>query len=287
MKRTWTIEQENLLIKEYPTAEKKRIRELFPDKSDNSIKSKATKLGLKKAVPRFRFTPEQLSELARIYPNTLNSDLAVYFGCSKHTIENKAFVLKLKKNAGFISKIAKERSSDPNHGGRKSRFKKGHAPTNKGKKQTDFMTLEAIEKSKASRFKKGHIPVNAVPVGYERVDKDGYVYIKVEGKRKLVMKHRHIWEQHNGEIPKGCNIQFKDGNRQNCSIENLYIVSRRKQMLNNSGALNLPDSMVALYIAGQRGKNKELIREIKNNHPELIQLKRQQIMLNRKIKEKI
>ena len=39
----------------------------------------------------------------------------------------------------------------PNSG----QFPKGHVPRNKGKKQTDFMSAEAIERTKATRFQKG------------------------------------------------------------------------------------------------------------------------------------
>lgn len=94
-----------------------------------------------------------------------------------------------------------------------------------------------------------------------------------------------IWKEYYGSIPKGHNIQFKDGNRKNCTIENLYIIDRRKQMLENSGTVNLPDRMIALYIAGHRGKNKHLVPAILENNG-LIEMKRQQLLLNREIKNK-
>lgn len=285
MKRTWTPEEEKLLIKEYPEATSDQIKALFPDKSAGSIKAKLRHLGLKKAIQRFRFTKVQIAELKRDYATTLNQDLADRFGCSIHSIENKGFELKLKKDKEFIRQVAKDNFTE-DHPARKHWIKKGTPPPNKGKKQKEYMSKEAIERTKNTRFKKGHIPANAVPVGYERLDKDGYIYIKVEGKRKLVLKHRYVWEQHNGSIPRGNNIQFKDGNKHNCDIDNLYMISRSEQMRNeNSGSKNLPDGIVALYIAGRHGKNKDLIETIKNNHPELIELKRTQILLNRKIKE--
>ena len=56
--------------------------------------------------------------------------------------------------------------------------------------------------------------------------KTGYVYIKVSDDAKMVMKHRWVWEQAHGPIPKGYNIMFRDGNRLNCSLDNLELVSR-------------------------------------------------------------
>lgn len=285
MKRTWTPEEEELLVKEYPTATSDQIRDLFPNKSDGSIKAKLSHLGLKKSVARFRFTKVQIAELKRDYATTLNRDLADRFGCTIYAVHNAGFRLGLKKDKEFMRKVSKENFTE-DHPARKHWIKKGTTPPNKGKKQKEYMSKEAIERTKATRFQKGSIPPDAVPVGYERLDKDGYIYIKVEGKRKLVLKHRHIWEKHFGTIPKGNNIQFKDGNKHNCDIDNLYMISRGEQMKNeNSASKNLPDSAVAVYLVGKRGKDKALIEEIKSNHPELIELKRTQILLNRKIKE--
>lgn len=42
---------------------------------------------------------------------------------------------------------------------------------------------------------------------------------------------RYIWEQHNGEIPKGKNILYKDGNKKNCDINNLMLISNEENAL--------------------------------------------------------
>ena len=54
------------------------------------------------------------------------------------------------------------------------------------------------------------------------------------------LKHRIIWEQHNGVIPAGYNVQFKNRNTQDCRIENLYIISKSEQM-------RTENSLVARY----------------------------------------
>lgn len=58
-----------------------------------------------------------------------------------------------------------------------------------------------------------------------RHGKDGNeVFIKING--EWVRKKRYVWEQHNGTIPDGYVIMAKDGNNENCDIDNLVMVSR-------------------------------------------------------------
>ncbi|MEI8064587.1 MAG: HNH endonuclease signature motif containing protein [Verrucomicrobiota bacterium] len=41
--------------------------------------------------------------------------------------------------------------------------------------------------------------------------------------------HRRIWSDHNGPIPAGHTVCFKDGDRKNCTIENLELLSHDEQ----------------------------------------------------------
>jgi hypothetical protein len=102
------------------------------------------------------------------------------------------------------------------------RFPKGHIPFNKGRKG---ITQGGVD----TQFKKGHKPANWVPVGTERTSKDGYVEVKIaDGKLNKNWKSKHIavWEEANGPVPKGHVVIFGDGNKKNCELDNLILVSR-------------------------------------------------------------
>ncbi len=146
------------------------------------------------------------------------------------------------------------------------------------------MTPEAIERTKATRFQKGARVWNHKPIGYERVNRDGYIDVKVAEPKTFKLKHRIVWEENRGAIPRDHNIQFKDGNRQNCDIENLYLISRKDQMILNSGAVNLPDGQVATYLATASRKVDRSLRDELLQRPDLLEVKRQQLQLNRTLK---
>ena len=73
-----------------------------------------------------------------------------------------------------------------------------------------------------------------LPVGTERVSKDGYVIIKVREKADKAMskdnwmlKHVWVWEQANGEkLPKDHMVMFADRDRRNFDPDNLVAVPR-------------------------------------------------------------
>lgn len=103
-----------------------------------------------------------------------------------------------------------------------TRFRKGCTPPNKGRKGY------CAPGSEKGWFHKGHRADNAVPIGAERLDADGYIRVKVQDghqHRNWVLKHRLVWEQANGPIPEGHKLIFLDGDRKNCVLENLMLVT--------------------------------------------------------------
>lgn len=144
--------------------------------------------------------------------------------------------------------IAKLRAYKKNHGitsGYDCRFKSGHVPKNKGKWQAEFMSQEAIERSKATRFKRGDVPKNQLPVGSVVKSKDGYLLIKKQmsgsQRERWQFLHRTIWEEHHGPIPEGYAVEFKDGNKENVDIENLFLASRAEHAVMNHFNLRFTD----------------------------------------------
>lgn len=110
-----------------------------------------------------------------------------------------------------------------NKGWEPTQFKKGHVPANKG--------LKGVGGWKPTQFKKGDKPANWVPIGSERVNRDGYVDIKVaDGKLQKNWKGKHIliWETTNGPVPKGHAVIFGDRNNRNFEPSNLILVSRKQ-----------------------------------------------------------
>ena len=118
--------------------------------------------------------------------------------------------------------------------GIKGYFKKGEVPWNKGKKGVNG------EGGKATQFKKGNKPHNWVPIGSERITKDGYLEVKIqEGKFQKNWRGKHllIWEKHNGPIPPGHAVIFGDGNKRNFNLDNLILVSRAQLVRMNQKGL--------------------------------------------------
>src|SRR5690606_36438394 len=77
---------------------------------------------------------------------------------------------------------------------------------------------------------------------YERIDRDGYVLVKVRDDgpwhKRWRHKHRVIWEEANGPIPRGYVLIFLDQNKQNVTLENLALIPRSKlSILNKKGLL--------------------------------------------------
>ena len=120
-------------------------------------------------------------------------------------------------------------------------FQKNHSPGNKGKKIEEYVKdparIEEIRRRLApTQFKKGERPMNELPVGSISLRrKDGkidYKFIKVQMECGIWDRwkplHRYVWEKHNGPIPEGMCVCFKDGDPLNCDISNLMLAKRQE-----------------------------------------------------------
>lgn len=175
-----------------------------------------------------RWTEWEDDYLRREYANRSNADLAVWLHRSPRAVGLRALKLGITKSPEFAEAQFK-----------KTQFRKGHAPFNKGRPLHMWMSEEAQQRSAKGRFKPGEKrKTNPTyrPIGYEKVYPDGYVWIVTE--RGRMPKHRYVWEQAHGPIPKGYCVKFRDGNRMNCTLENLYLVSRADHVREQRASLS-------------------------------------------------
>ena len=132
-----------------------------------------------------------------------------------------------------------------NHGidsGRTGRFEKGHEPANKGRKWDEFMSEDAQARSRTTCFKKGQKSINERPIGSRRIDKDGYILIKVN--------ERGRWQQAHGQIPPNHVIRHLDGNPLNNNLDNLALVSMRENAVLNHQYAGITDKEIHLAAVG-------------------------------------
>jgi len=122
-----------------------------------------------------------------------------------------------------------------NTGYEPTQFKKGITPWNKGMKGINLG-------GKQTQFKKGQKGWNYKPVGTERTNTDGYVEIKITDPKTWKAKHIIIWEEANGPVPSGHVVIFTDGNKQNVTLDNLLLISRRELAVMNKQGLISNDS---------------------------------------------
>lgn len=145
-----------------------------------------------------------------------------------------------------------------------TKFKKGQTSWNKGKK----MSPEQYEKCKKTMFQKGNNAArNERKLFDERVDVEGYTYIKVKQPNKWVLKHRWIYEKEKGEIPKGYNLIFADGDKQNFDLDNLILVSNAELFIMNQKGLYKRDkdlTKVGVTVAKVFDKINKRKKDIKN-----------------------
>lgn len=157
-----------------------------------------------------KYTKKQVDWLKKNVSGRGNAELTRMF--------NKRFGLDLK-----VSQIKAFKTNRKLSSGLTGWFPPGHVPYNKGKK--------GVGGWPPTQFKKGNRPPNWVPLGSERITKNGYIQIKIqEGKLQKNWRGKHvlIWEEKHGPLPEGHAIIFGDGNNRNFDVNNLLLVSRKQ-----------------------------------------------------------
>jgi hypothetical protein len=175
-------------------------------------------------MSRCNWTMQETELLIEYYPHRSTKEVAFITGKSIAQCYAKAFALQLHKTPEYL---ATEASGRLQKGNQATQFYKGHQPWNKGMKGLDIGGHE-------TRFKKGTVPPNHREVGSERIDEDGYTYIKIAEHTRWVLKHRHIYEQAHGKLEPHMIVTFRDKNILNFEIENLEAITKVENMQRNT-----------------------------------------------------
>ena len=170
----------------------------------------------------------------QVYSKTFPEEVCRFIEKHHKGTGHQAMADLLKREMGLKYSKEQIKTFYHNHGlnsGITGHFEKGKPSHNKGVP----MSPEVYEKAKATMFKKGQRPHNAVPVGTVVLATIGYYKVKVAEPDVWEFCHVKAWEEHYGKVPEGSMVSFKDGNREDWSIENLMLVTRQENSYMNHG----------------------------------------------------
>ncbi len=229
MQHRYTLEQKAFIREIAPGRYNAEITDLFNRKFETSctveqIKCFKANHKISSDVPRIRITKpdtlfsfDQVEFIMNNVNGLLNQDLT--------DLVNETFNLSI-----TVKQMKSWKKNNKVNSGLKG--SEGMSPPNKGTKG-----VYNVGGSRTS-FKKGQQAINYKSVGYERIDKDGYVLVKVQDDgpwhKRWRHKHKVLWEEAYGPIPKGHAIVFGDRDRKNLDLDNFVCVSRAQlAILNN------------------------------------------------------
>lgn len=214
----WTVKQINFLHANVNSMSNREIG-LRIGKTEKQVKSQIGNMKIYRK--KFRFTEGMLQTLIAQYPHKSAAELAKEFSCHINSVHKKAAELGLKKSKEWIAENARKNMANPEHGGRRTQFRKGQAAHNKGKKQ--LTTGRMAE----TQFRKGNLPHTTAAVGTLVIDENGYTKIKIAMPNVWQFYQRYLWEQRTGKkVSPDCAVVFKDGDRKNFDEKNLEMISR-------------------------------------------------------------
>ncbi len=218
----------------------------------------------KEKLPRRFWSGGDLARLAKLYPDRPTIEIAKLIDRSLAATYAMANKLGVEKSEEYIhSEESGCRIQKGSGIGATQRFLKGHIPANKGLRRPGY----SAGRMKETQFKKGCrtgiAARNWRPVGTILTDTDGYQRIKVREARHgkeatgfgnvgvWPLYNRYLWEQHKGPIPPKHIVIFKDGNRANCVIENLELISKADNARRNVMWAKYPRELAeAIQLAG-------------------------------------
>lgn len=206
---------------------------------------------------------DQVIEIVNRYPNEKAATIAADFNVDVETIYKTAQRYNVKKSEAFKASAQSGRIKKGQRLSVETEFKPGCQSATKGKRIEAMIKNEAkLKKWRSGLWKEGHKPHNTGTDGEVRWRKNpGYYFIRIS-EQNWQFYHRYLWEQHNGPIPLGYNVVFKDGNRRHCFIENLECISNEELALRNT-IQRYPKEVIEMIRLKQRINNQ--IKKIQEN----------------------
>jgi len=189
------------------------------------------------------WTPEQADFLCANHPGKLTAELTELFnrrfGTDRTVRQIKRFLTNRRLSSGV-----------------RTCFEPGNRPHNYGKKG-----WQAGGDAVKTQFKPGNRPHTWVPVGSERINKNGIRQRKISDTgycpRDWQSVHSLLWEENHGPIPAGNIVVFRQGNE--IRIDNLELITRAENMRRNT-VHRLPKELVRVIRI--RGKLNRRIKEL-------------------------
>lgn len=200
--------------------------------------------------PSRRWSAADDAELRARFSDEHTASLAASLGRTYSATAMRAAALGLRKSVAFMRGPQGRRWTGYHPNSMATRFAPGHVPANKGTRRPGWTRGRMAETQFKKGERRGAANTNWRPVGTVLADSDGYLRIKLRepvlGERSgfgnaEVWKqlHRLRWEEAHGPVPKGHALRFIDGDRTNCSVDNIECVPRTEMMRRNS-VHNLP-----------------------------------------------
>lgn len=272
--KSWTKREESKLRRLYPASKWAHLQRGF-GRSRHAIKSRAGLLGLRRANCHKHFSESEVALIRELYPRSMETqDIARQIGRPVHAICRKANKLGLRKDPDVKAELLKQcgHKAAVHPLSIAARIQKGNVPANKGKKMPPGW---GPGRMKETQFKKGErlgaANHNWKPVGTIQMNADGYLVMKVKDEPQSVagvganstnwmFVHKMVWEKANGPIPPGHRIWWKDGDHNNCALENLELLSDKAHMARTT-VHNLPPKLKRVVILRGAIKRRITIHE--------------------------
>ncbi len=208
-------------------------------------------------MKRQPWSDEDVERLKREYADAHTPALARALGRPVYSVYNKAYGLDLKKSEAYLASPLAGRTDGKRGAG--SHFKSGHETWNKGTRGISGNHPN----TQRTQFKKGEMhgaaQHNYVPIGSERISKDGYLERKVNDDhpvpvRRWVAVHRLVWESANGPIPGGHVVCFRPGRKtadaEKITVDGLELVSRAELARRNHPVTRSPELAKLVQLKG-------------------------------------